>query len=528
MGEDIPPPIEVICLEDNEDKDVEAAALNSETTMNPEIQFRYASNHPMGSILLKLLNENMKLAEKIGHRQMDLSAQELCTQFYNWQLSEKQKIKNRIMQTTAGLEDSILTREINSHTINQSIEAPAFFSAAPTLLTPRQRADCFKLLPSGSNKFSGSKGGVSILEYLNNLRSFQAQCRLSLPEFYEAMLASTTGNAYLLINSWIDNGEDPSTIFHNLLVHYDTRLQPEEARAKLMAYRAPKSSDLGKVEAYIMSLASRASSSIPAGPGRTANYNMEVIQGLIRALPHSSSLIVQNQNSERMAKHGRMLTAAELSRYLNIYRHTIDQDIKAHGVEPRAFEKRFSSKTGKVGARKFSAYNITGAAPLPHRGLTYQEVLMRPSVHTYQVTQNRTPVPIRPNKPFRNDFQNRFNNNGGTQRVWNNNYKPDMRNNRNNRTTGFRGNKQRTNFTPRRPANNFGRQNANKVYCSLCGKSDHVASSGCRFMISDKGERIAVMPTKAVCGQCPTFVNPRLSHPENLCPYRKGGPWGRQ
>ena len=112
VGEDVPPPIHVVGLENPQDDDVGAAALSGETDLNPEIQFRYASNHPMGSILLKLLNENMKLAEKIGHRQMDLSAQELCTQFYNWQISEKQKIKNRIMQTTAGLEDFILAREI--------------------------------------------------------------------------------------------------------------------------------------------------------------------------------------------------------------------------------------------------------------------------------------------------------------------------------------------------------------------------------------------------------------------------------
>ena len=527
IGEDVPPPIEINVNEGPRYEDAEAAALSGETALNPEIHFRYASNHPMGSILLKLLNENMKLADKIGHREMDLSAQELCSQFYNWQIAEKQKIRSRIMQTTAGIEDAILTREINSHTINQSIEAPAFYSSAPTLLTPRQRADCFKLLPSGSNKFSGGRSGVSILEYLNNLRQFQSQCRLSLPEFYEAMLASTTGNAYLLINSWIDNGEDPATIFHNLLVHYDNRLQPEEARAKLMAYRAPKSADLAKVESHIMSLAARASSAIPAGPSRADNYNMEVIQGLIRALPHASSLLVQTQNSERMAKHGRALTAAELSRYLNIYRHTIDKDIKANGVNAYAIEKRAPMRAGRAGGRKFTTYSLTGMVQPPQNVPTYQEVLMRPGNQIYQVTQTQLPVPVRVNKQMGNTTQNNFNNNRG-QKNWNTNSRPQMGRNTNSRNNGFRGNKRKTNFTPRRTFNNFGRTNNMRNYCSLCGRKDHLASAGCRFMVSDKGERIAVMPTKAVCTKCPGFVNPRLSHPENLCPYRKEGPWGRQ
>jgi len=521
INEDVPPPNFDQMAENCNSNDAEPTALSGDTILNPEIQFRYASNHPMGSILLKLLNENTKLAEKIGHKTMDLSAQELCTQFYNWQISEKQKIKARLMQTAAGLEESILTREMDSHTINQSLEAPSYFSPTPTLLTPRQRADCFKLLPSGSNKFSGHKG-VSILEYLNNLRSFQAQCRLSLPEFYEAMLASTTGNAYLLLNSWIDNKENPPTIFHNLLVHYDNRMQPEEARAKLMAYRAPKSADLGKVEAYIMNLASRAASSIPAGPGRTANYNMEVIQGLIRSLPHASSLIVQNQNSERMAKHGRMLTAAELSRYLNIYRHAIDQDIKAHGSDIRAFDRRAPQRAGKVGMRKFSSYSIIGAPPLLPRAQPTQIIYKRSPNQVNQISQSFKPAFSGGSKPFGNGGQNNYNANRGMRNNWNN--KPGTGNSRNAKP---KGNRNTSNFTPRRPFNN-NRQQFNRTYCSLCGKRDHVASQGCPFMISDAGAKISVMPTKDTCTQCPNFVNPRLSHPTNLCPYRKGGPWGKQ
>jgi hypothetical protein len=470
-----------------------------------------------------LLNENTKLAERIGHRTMDLSAQELSTQFYNWQLFEKQRMKNKIKQTAAGLEDSILNREMQSHTINQSIEAPDNYSPVPTLLTARQRADCFKLLPSGPNKFSGERG-VSILEYLHNLKSLQSQLNLSQTEFYEAMLASTTGNAYLLINSWIENKESPSTIFHNLLIHYDTRLQPEEARSRLMTYKALKSSNLGKVEADIMKLATRAASSIPAGPGRTSNYNNEVVQCLIRCLPHSSSLLVQNTNMEKSAKLGRMLTAAELSRYLNIYRHAIDSDIKANGAENRVLNKRFIPRTKGEGVRKFVTYNISREAPPVYKLLAPSMVPGRHSHQINQISQNNKPVALRGRSPANTGINNFSNNFNGQNKNWSN--RLGTRNARIGRNPGFRGGRTNTNFPLR---NQFGnRIQNNKEYCSLCGRKDHKATDGCRFMISDEGARVPIMPTKTTCTKCPPWVNPRLSHPENLCPYRKSGIWGKQ
>ncbi len=525
MGEDIPPPIMANVVENEENEDPEPTALNEDPALNPDIHFRYTTGHPMGSILLRLLNENTKLAERIGHRTMDLSAQELSTQFYNWQLLEKQRIKSKIKQTAAGLEDSILNREMQSHTINQSIEAPANYSPVPTLLTARQRADCFKLLPSGPNKFSGERG-VSILEYLHNLKSLQSQLNLSQTEFYEAMLASTTGNAYLLINSWIENKESPSTIFHNLLIHYDTRLQPEEARARLMAYKALKSSNLGKVEADIMKLATRAASSIPAGPGRTSNYNNEVVQCLIRCLPHASSLLVQNTNMEKSAKLGRMLTAAELSRYLNIYRHAIDSDIKANGAENRVLTKRFIPRTKGEGVRKFVTYNITRGAPPTYKPQAPPMVQGRHFHQINQISQNNKPVAHRGRSPAISGSYN--NNQFGQNKNWSS--RPGNRNVTRNtiigRTSGFRGGRTNTGFTPR---NQFGnRVNNNKDYCSLCGRKDHRATDTCRFMLSDEGVQVPIMPTKTTCTKCPPWVNPRLSHPENLCPYRKSGIWGKQ
>jgi hypothetical protein len=509
-----------------EDEDVDPRNLNEDAALNPNIHFRYTSRHPIGSILLSLANESMKLGEKIGHRSTDISVQELSTAFYNWQLNEKRKIRSQIKKKTDGLEDTLLEREMYSHTINQSIEAPTNFSPVPTLLTARQRADCLKLLPQGSNKFSGDKR-YNVVEFLQNLKALQKQLNLSRDEFNEAMLASTTGNAYSLLTSWVENEESPSTIFHNLLIHYDTRLQPEEARIKLSTYKARKTQKLGEVEAEIMELATRAASSIQAGPGRAANYNMEVIQGLIRALPPASASIVRYQNSEKSAKYGRMLTAAELSKILNIYRPTIDDDIKQNGVDARTINKRFIPRNKNYGAKKYSTYHITKIAPQTYGPQAPVMVPGRQFHQINQVSQNNKPVALGGNYPFNNGTKNMQGN--GMQKNWSSRSGTNNNNNRNKRNSGYREGRTINKYVPRRQFNNNNRrQQPNNDYCSLCGNRDHRATDSCKFMVSDSGVRIPIMPTKTTCTKCPAFVNPRLSHPENLCPYRKSGPWGKQ
>jgi hypothetical protein len=45
-------------------------------------------------------------------------------------------------------------------------------------------------------------------------------------------------------------------------------------------------------------------------------------------------------------------------------------------------------------------------------------------------------------------------------------------------------------------------------------------------MVTDAGRQVPVMPTKDTCPDCPSHIQPRLSHPSTLCPYRAAGPWG--
>jgi hypothetical protein len=41
-------------------------------------------------------------------------------------------------------------------------------------------------------------------------------------------------------------------------------------------------------------------------------------------------------------------------------------------------------------------------------------------------------------------------------------------------------------------------------------------------MVDGSGKVVQVMPCKDTCPLCPPSVNPRLSHPSYLCPYKNG------
>ena len=203
-------------------------------------------------------------------------------------------------------------------------------------MTPKQISDVMRMLPSGGHKFSGAPGKMSVLEYLFSLNLMQKQCNLSKAEFMQMMLASTTGKPHIYLMRRIQEKDDLSNIYHNLLLHYDKRIEPEEARIKLYAYKAPKSATLADVEIRIQELASLATSTLPAGAPRNVAYDYEQVQALIRCLPPQSSMLVRNQYDQFSAERGRPAKAGELSRLLNMYRYTIDQDLKAHGDNSRS------------------------------------------------------------------------------------------------------------------------------------------------------------------------------------------------
>ena len=345
---------------------------------------------------------------------------------------------------------------------------------------------------------------MDISEFLSTIKTAQEQCRLSEKEFKELLLQSTTGKAHSLLSEWISSKDTVATIFHSFLIHFDKRISPEECKQQLFVYKAPKTSNLARVESHIMSLAHRASTLIPAGESRNQLKDMEIIQALIRCLPQHSSTLVQNTYSSLSARLERGATANELSRALNLIRHSIDLDIRQNGVDQIKRSKMVPNTTN-MRNKKYTTYAVSPAtAPIVHK----RNVTIR------SPTQNNTMRTFVSNSHGRGMGRRNFSRPSGPN---NNRFKPRFSSNQ---TRPSRPGFSRTsNFHP----NNV-RQGPTD-YCSLCGKKDHTANDGCPHMVTDQGVTVGMMPTHGTCSLCPARISPRLNHPSAFCPYRKNGPF---
>ena len=483
------------------------------TGSNPNtVQLSVTQSHPMGRILLSLLRDSANLAKKSNLKEMESDINELCSNFYNSVRLEKAKSLKQRKQVIADVEASLIDKELNSHMLNLDSDPPTYFSPVPTLLNAHQRAEAMKLFPGRNNKFSGQPSkdhGMDISEFLSTIKLAQEQCGLSESEFKGILLGSTTGKAHSLLKEWISDNDSVHTIFHNFLIHFDRRSTPEECKQQLFVYKAPKTSNLARVEAHIMSLAGRASILLPAGISRTNAKNVEMIQTLIRSLPPTSSATVQSIYNSLSARLGRAATANELSRALNNYRHIIDNDIRQNGVDMYKRMKTVPNTTARN--KKFTSYAVSPAVP-------------QPNYRAYN-TQMRSSNPNNGRSFASNSYGRGTGNNNFSRPKGQQNFKPKFQQNgnRSNRPTfGNNANRSPVNKTAYSKYNSMPRNSTD--YCSLCGKRDHVSSNGCPHMVSDSGVLIGIMPTHGTCTLCPSRINPRLNHPPQFCPFRKGGP----
>ncbi len=473
--------------------------------------FAFTQGHPIGNILLKQQADITRLAEKIKLYDMTTNVNELCSSFENGIELERAKTFNTISQNNEEIEEKIISKELKAHRLDNAVEPPNNFSPVPTLVNnPNKLKECLQVFPRG-NKFSGTPGSQSIIEFLTNMTLAQEQCALSEKEFLDRLLAACTGRAHELILMWIQNQSTAANIYMNLLIHYDKRPNIDEAKRMLFSYKVQKHENLAVAEGKIMCWVALAAKTVPVGPSRNTYSDLESCQTLIRALPEWSSMSVENLYKSLSAKFGRALTFNELDQALNTLRPNIDRDIKKNGVE----------NTKKFGMNKFNK-NRTNVTTRAHQVLNLDA---RPNVDTvgqkkFPPQRSRTETSFTPKPIFRNRAPVRAaytprtgirNNNNYNNRSGQTNSRP-IRNNRGAR----RGNKT---FNQRTP---FKGNNA-MPNCILCGFRNHKAEQ-CRNMKDDKGNIKKVLPQFGKCSACPEHIQPRLNHPQALCPFRPLGP----
>jgi hypothetical protein len=492
LGEGNMPPVENV---EHEEQGVDVPNTQRWTD---DLDYRFTSNHPLGSILLKLVQDTTNLARKNNTKSMVTNVEELCSAFHNGIRLERAKLNNKFENTMADVEKSLMDKELNHHAINASVMPPTVFSNVPTLDKIHKLTEVMKIFPKAS-RFSGNTnkdGHMSVVEFLNALTAAQKQCTLSEEEFIDRILYSSTGLAHDLILEWKTNGDDASTIYHSLLTNFDTRMSPEEAKNKLINFTIGKNSNLAKAESSIQLLVGRAAAAYPPGESRNAFRNMEGCTTLIRALPPYSSLTANNLYQSYTTRLGRACTMHELFRGLDQYRGMIDRDIKANGASmvPRYNNNvRLASRNNNNITRYSSFNNTIEATKRMERNDRPMRALPPPPMANKRNDLSYTPRPL--NRKFNNNrLKNKYSNNNNPRHS--------------------------------RPFNRYPPNTKPvKDYCPLCGQGHKTAD--CKNIRDDSGNVLEMHPTYQTCSKCPPFVKPRLRHPEFVCPYRVGGPLHR-
>lgn len=451
----------------------------------------FTIHHPLGKILTDLYMDNLYLAEKTGLREVNSNLKSLCDSFYTSMSMESECKKAEKQETILEIENAILQKELNSHLLKQEFAVPTYFSPVPVINSLSFRSECLKNFPVKGTKFSGSDEKVSVIEFLNSINYAQKQCKLSEPEFLNMLLMSTTGFCHSLLIDWIASGVDAATIYHNLMIYFDKRMSAEDAQKVLYSFKAGNYMNLAKVEAKIMNWTTRACANLPPGQSKVDNYNNMANMALIRCMPPASALQIQNSYNLLSAKLGRHCTFAELTKAINIYRQQIDLDIKQNGIAGKYQSNDKKHNYKQKGQNGPNTYSGTVQQDTGYRG--------------------------------RGNGGNRGNGRGNGNRG----------SGRGNGGSGYRGNNyrgQRGNYRGR--GNNGyrgnGRNNTQDTsnYCNMCGQTGHTATggTGCKNMVADNGKHISMFPSFNTCSACPPQVEPRLNHPEGICPYRVGAP----
>ena len=475
----------------------------------------YASSDPLGRLLLQIVRDNMELRQQAGAEQgTNIDLGEFCQAFYTKAQLDKDQLEEKLRHTEKNIQHRLVQNKLKSNDELMSYPPPSYYSPTDVLTSSALTAHNQKLFPYGSNKFSGHKGkdgehGMGVIEFLSSMNRAQQVAKLSREEFKNQLLNSTTGKAHSLLVDWFNNGEQIEDCYFNLVVNFDKRTTVEDARSKLANYKAYKSSNLAKVEADIMSLASRASTSLPAGDSRMALYNLDATMALIRALPPASSATASNTFASLNSELQRAATFTELSKAVNVFRHVIDADIRANGAA--APKERTQSGQGQAAGKK--QWGSKRGAKATSFGISGVQ-----QTDGKQAKQGSTP---QASKQGQSQSMTAWNQ-GGPQDGHSGQGFGRGGQHKGHQRGGHQGQSRGRGKGPYRGGKQGGR--ATSTYCSLCGNVDHTAGDGCPFMRDNSGMIIKYQPTQGVCSACPPSIQPRLNHAERICPFRKGGP----
>lgn len=471
----------------------------------------FTKGHPLGKILLNVMSRYNELCRRMNFEVDPMDG--LCNEFKKAMVYERSVNQTNVAADLSNLEQVILKKELSSYDATQPVQAPTIFSPTPTLSPggTSRTAELYRLFPLRSGqKFSGTNSNQNILEFLENICHAQKTLNLSRKEFEENFLKSFTGKAYFIVSDHLQYGHGLEDIFHTLIKTFDTRLPSSVAKTKLLTWKIPKFFNLKKAETYVMHLASRIAAELPRGESRSALYNMEAVDGLIRALPTHSQAIALNLKNTLSSRLMRLPTFVELSKALAKYDTTFTEDIRKNG-DSRSDRKHY----------------------LPF--IKDNSVITKDMNNNYAISSNYNGR--RTNSGYmnqRNNFPRKSfpngNNYSSTNLIRSRPRSAPRRNfsrppNRKNRRFPVRPRRRVNNVTvnvmhQKTPNSKSDYKIGSKKYCSLCGGNNHNAVDICYKMRSPNGENVFVAPSAQPCPFCTSKFGEELFHPESFC-WRK-------
>ena len=445
------------------------------------------------------------------------------------------------------LNQKLLERELNYHDQTETIKPPTVYSPRDILSNSESKVTAANNSFPTKRKFSGSAhpNQPTIVEFLINMNAAQRKCNLSKKEFTEYLNLCCTGPTFETVSCMIDAGKTLEEIYQGLLMAYDTRLKPKDAKKALDLYRPPPGATLNSISTDIMKYGQRACLTYDKSSQGSA-YDTMCIDALIDKLPEAASALAENCRQELNSRLKKTPTFADLLRALAKYSTSIDKEFQRLKTRFRPERNSFSptpySKPRAI--RSAQIYQLNKAQDMRsgfkdnhYRNKTYQSnnqsnrtPYRNRNQQVYQTSQGT----YRENKNGNNGYNSNRNNynNGGYK---NNNYggirnlgtggKEYSNNDRNrysndrNRYSGYGGNQNHRSNNPPRQLNKNGLPGA--LYCQLCGRKDSHKSTDCCYAIrDDEGNIVPMNPSQGSCGICKREYGKTLYHPEEYCPNR--------
>ena len=430
--------------------------------------------------ICRLLKEHMEI-----NQTQDLVQQELV-----------ERLRKLEVNTARFTEQGHFERLYKNPLYCTQIEPPSLFGSKSRNATIEDALRVEKLFPKGNQKFSGTRAGPPIIEFLARICEVQAIAKLPEEEFKVRLMNACTGEPYLECKNMIESGMSTAKIFFQLEKRYDTSESPLSAIQKLDSFKVTRDMNSKAAEGFISKLATVASRSHPKGPIRTLQTDLLCIRTYLDSLPARASDFVRERCNDLTIELGRAPQFGELGTVLDPHRYFLDSQIANYGKQAN---KKGSQRGTQDHFRAYQgpSYQVNAAYDRnseQDQGNDQSAGGRKKRSRQAQVNQLATDSAVRTGKDRRNDE--------GFQKG---NSKQSSRNQKK-----FEGKKRNAGANYKTRTDKF---------CTLCGYTNHTAADGCRQMIDEGGEVVKdVTPTWGACTKSQRCQDLCLRHPERYCP----------